>query len=391
MSAAPTIALVAGEASGDLLGSRLIAALRRHLPDASFVGIGGPRMAAAGLEVWFAQERLAVRGFVEVLAHLRDLFAIRRALVARLRSQRPSLFVGIDSPDFNLGVERRLRSVGIATAHLVSPTVWAWRRGRIRAIRKAVDHMLVLLPFEAAIYDAAGVSATYIGHPLADEIPLESDPGAAREALRLPQQAPVIAVLPGSRQSEIHQMAPIFIETARLVLERLPDARFLVPLATRETRELFEGEVYRLGARDLPLALLFGHAQEALAACDVALAASGTVTLEAALVGRPMVIAYRVAPLSHRIAMSLVQVEHMGLPNLLAGESVVPEFLQDEASPVNLSQALVNLFEDETVRTAVQARFTDLHRLLRRNAAETAARALLPLVTEEARRERLPV
>ncbi|MCZ7564233.1 MAG: lipid-A-disaccharide synthase [Burkholderiales bacterium] len=390
MSSAPTIALVAGEASGDLLGSRLIGALRRHLPDASFVGIGGPRMAAAGLEVWFVQERLAVRGLVEVLAHLRELLAIRRALLARLRSQRPTLFVGIDSPDFNLGVERRLRSAGVATAHLVSPTVWAWRRGRIGAIRKAVDHMLVLFPFEAPIYDAAGVPATFIGHPLADEIPLESDRGAAREALRLPQQAPVIAVLPGSRQSEIHQMAPIFIETVRLVLERLPEARFLVPLATRETRELFEGEVYRLGARDLPLALLFGHTQEALAACDVALAASGTVTLEAALVGRPMVIAYRVAPFSHRIAVSLVRVEHMGLPNLLAGESVVPEFLQDEASPVNLSQALVNLVEDDTVRAAVQARFTDLHRLLRRDAAETAARALLPLVTE-AQRGRLPI
>lgn len=380
MPAAPTIALVAGEASGDLLGSRLIAALRRELPDASFVGIGGPRMVGAGLEAWFAQERLAVRGFVEVLAHLRDLFAIRRALIARLRSLRPALFIGIDSPDFNLGLERRLRSAGITTAHMVSPTVWAWRRGRIRAIRKAVDHMLVLLPFEAPIYDAAGIPATYIGHPLADEISAESDPRAAREELRLPQRAPVFAVLPGSRQSEIHQMAPVFIETMRLALRRLPDARFLVPLATRETRELFEAELYRLSARDLPVALLFGHAQEALAACDVALAASGTVTLEAALVGRPMVIAYRVAPLSYRIAMSLVHVEHMGLPNLLAGESVVPEFLQDEASPVNLTQALVNLYEDETVRAAVQARFAELHEMLRRNAAETAARALLPYV-----------
>lgn len=380
MAEAPCIAVVAGEASGDLLGSHLIEALRRHLPGVAFVGIGGPRMASAGLDVWFPQERLAVRGFVEVLAHLRELLAIRRALVRRLLALRPSLFVGIDSPDFNLGIERKLKAAGLRTAHMVSPTVWAWRRWRIQTIRKAVDHMLVLFPFEAPIYQEAGIPATFIGHPLADEIPLGMGRQTAREELRLPQQAPVFAVLPGSRQSEILQMAPIFIQSMRLVVERLPDARFLVPLATRETRELFESELYRQGARDLPLALLFGHTQDALAACDVALAASGTVTLEAALVGRPMVIAYRVAPLSHRIAMSLVHVEHMGLPNLLAGESVVPEFLQDEANPVNLAQALVNLHLDEVVRAAVEARFVDLHHQLRQNAAETAARALLPLI-----------
>jgi lipid-A-disaccharide synthase len=385
---APHIALVAGEASGDLLGSRLIEALRRQLPGASFAGIGGPRMVSAGLDVWFPQERLAVRGFVEVLAHLRELLAIRRALVQRLLALRPSLFVGIDSPDFNLRVERRLKAAGLATAHMVSPTVWAWRRWRIRAIRKAVDHMLVLFPFEAPIYRDAGIPATFIGHPLADEIPIGVDGRAAREELRLPQQAPVFAVLPGSRQSEILQMAPIFIQSMRLILERLPEARFLVPLATRETRELFESELYRQGARDLPLALLFGHAQDALAACDVALVASGTVTLEAALVGRPMVIAYRVAPLSYRIAMSLVHVEHMGLPNLLAGESVVPEFLQDEASPVNLAQAVVNLHLDENVRAAVQARFADLHHQLRKNAAETAAHALLPYIVGDRREQR---
>jgi len=384
---APHIALVAGEASGDLLGSRLVEALRRQLPGASFVGIGGPRMASAGLDAWFPQERLAVHGLVEVLAHLRELLAIRRALVRRLLDLRPSLFIGIDSPDFNLGVERRLRAARIATAHMVSPTVWAWRRWRIRTIRKAVDHMLVLFPFEAPIYREAGIPATFIGHPLADEIPIGMERRAAREELRLPQQAPVFAVMPGSRQSEILQMAPIFIQSMRLVLDRLPDARFLAPLATRETRALFETELFRQGARDLPVALLFGHAQDALAACDVALAASGTVTLEAALVGRPMVIAYRVAPLSHRIAMRLMHVEHMGLPNLLAGESVVPEFLQDEATPVNLTQALVNLHLDENVRTAVETRFASLHRQLRRNAAETAAHALLPYILGERRGE----
>lgn len=383
MPDAPCIALVAGEASGDLIGGGVIAAIRRRLPDASFVGIGGPRMAAAGLDSWFPQEKLAVHGLVEVLAHLRELLAIRRKLVRELLDLRPALFLGIDSPDFNLGIERTLRRRGVTTAHMVSPTVWAWRSGRIRTIRAAVDHMLVLFPFEEPIYRAAGIPATFIGHPLADEIPAGMDQVAAREDLRLPQNAPVIAILPGSRRSEIERMAPPFIHAARQILERVPEVRFLVPLATRATRELFEGILYREQARDLPMALLFGHAQEALAASDVALATSGTVTLEAALVGRPMVIAYRVAPLSYAIGRRLIRVEHMGLPNILAGESVVPEFVQDAATPENLAQALVNLLLDEPVRAAMQERFAELHGALRRDAAETAARALLPYLDKE--------
>lgn len=383
MAGAPCIALVAGEASGDLIGSGVITALRRRLPDARFVGIGGSRMMDAGLESWFAQEKLAVHGLVEVLAHLRELFALRRGLVRRLIELRPKLFLGIDSPDFNLGIERALKRTGVTTAHMVSPTVWAWRSGRIRTIRAAVDHMLVLFPFEEPIYRAAGIPATFIGHPLADEIPTEIDGAAAREDLRLPQNAPVIAVLPGSRRGEIERMGPTFIQTARQILARVPDARFLVPLVTRETRDLFEGVLYREQARDLPMSLLFGHAQDALAASDVALATSGTVTLEAALVGRPMVIAYRVAPLSYQIARRLIRVEHMGLPNILAGESVVPEFVQDAATPENLAQALTNLLHDEPVRAAVQGRFAKLHGVLRRDAAETAAGALLPYLGVE--------
>jgi len=383
MARAPCIALVAGEASGDLIGGGVITAIRKRLPDARFVGIGGPRMMGAGLESWFPQEKLAVHGLVEVLAHLRELFALRRGLVRRLIELRPKLFLGIDSPDFNLGIERALKRTGVTTAHMVSPTVWAWRSGRIRTIRAAVDHMLVLFPFEEPIYRAAGIPATFIGHPLADEIPTEIDGAAAREELRLPKNAPVIAVLPGSRRSEIERMGPTFIQTARQILARAPDARFLVPLVTRETRDLFEGVLYREQARDLPMSLLFGHAQDALAASDVALATSGTVTLEAALVGRPMVIAYRVAPLSYQIARRLIRVEHMGLPNILAGESVVPEFVQDAATPENLAQALTNLLHDEPVRAAVRARFARLHGVLRRDAAETAAGALLPYLGVE--------
>ncbi len=374
------IAMVAGEASGDLLGSRLVEALRRRLPEAVFCGIGGPRMVAAGFDSWFPQEKLAVRGFVEVLRHLPEVLAVRRALARRLRAERPQLFVGIDAPEFNLALERRLKRSGVATAHLVSPQVWAWRPGRVETLRAAVSRVLVLFPFEEAIYRAAAVPVTYVGHPLADEVPERVDREAMRVELRLPALAPVVAVLPGSRQSEITMMAGPFIETAKLIAHRVPEVRFLVPLVTRETRALFEEELYRRNARELPMTLLFGHALDALAACDVALAASGTVTLEAALSHRAMVIAYRVTRLSFAIASRLVRVPHIGLPNILCGGWVVPEFLQEDATPENLAQAVVNLLADGPVRRAVERRFEQLHAEMRRNSAERAADALLPLI-----------
>ena len=380
MSEAVRIAMIAGEASGDLLGSRMLEALRRRFPAATFFGVGGPRMIAAGFESWFAQEKLAIRGFVEVLRHLREVLALRADLVARLRAARPDLVIGIDSPEFNLGVERRLKRAGLRTAHVVSPQVWAWRRGRIRTIRRSVSHLLVLYPFEEALYSNAGLEVTYVGHPIADEIPQVVNRAAAREQLRLPAFAPVVAILPGSRQSEIEMMAGPFIETARQVLARLPETRFVVPLATRETRDAFEAELYRREARELPLALLFGHTREALAACDVALAASGTVTLEAALSHRAMAIAYRVAPASYWIGKRLIRVRHIGLPNILCDDSVVPEFWQDDATPEHLAQAVTNMLADEAFRRAVEERFARLHEELRCDAAERAADALAPMV-----------
>lgn len=374
------IALVAGEASGDLLGSRLIEALRHRLPEAEFCGIGGPRMVAAGFDSWFPQEKLAVRGFVEVVRHLRELLAIRGEIFRRVRALRAQLFVGIDSPEFNLGLERKLKRAGLRTAHLVSPQVWAWRRGRIRRMRNYVSQLLVLFPFEEPLYRQSGVDVTYVGHPLADEIPEHTDRDAAREQLRLPGHAPVVAIMPGSRQSELEMMAGPFIEAAKLLHARLPAACFVVPLVTRETREIFDAALYRHEARDLPIALLFGHARDALAACDVALATSGTVTLEAALTGRAMVIAYRVAPVSHLIAKRLIRVPHIGLPNILCGESVVPEFLQDDVTPENLAQAVGNILADAPFRKAIEERFLRLHAELRRDSAERAADALLPLV-----------
>lgn len=381
---APRIALVAGEASGDLLGGRIIDALRELYPQAEFFGIGGPKMQSAGLDSWFDQERLAVRGLVEVIKHLPRLFAIRAELLKRIVDARPHLFIGIDAPDFNLGLEKRLKRRGIRTAHVVSPTIWAWRRGRIKTIRAAVSHMLVLLPFEEAIYRSEGIPVTFIGHPLADEIAEDIDRAAMIEHLRLPADTKVVCLLPGSRQSEVEQMAEPLIEAAKLIHKRMPKARFLVPLITRETRDQFERILYTLEAQNLPLQMLFGHAHDALSASHIALATSGTVTLEAALLRCPMVIAYKVAPISYAIAKRVIRVEHIGLPNILSGRWVVPEFIQHEMTPENLAQACINLLQDEAVHKQVVNHFSQVHRDMRRNAAQTAAQALQPLIESSA-------
>lgn len=372
--------MVAGEASGDALGSHLMAALRVHVRDVQFVGVGGPKMLAAGFESWFEQEKLAVRGLVEVVRHFREIKNIRDALASRLLADPPSLFVGIDAPDFNLGLERRLKSAGIATAHYVSPTVWAWRAGRIRAIRKAVSHMLVLFPFEEPIYRAAGIPVTYVGHPLADAIPEETDRAVMRAQLRLPDKGRIITLLPGSRQSELDYHSDLFIAAAKLILQGQPQCRFLIPLATRETRVMFEAALYRNQAIDLPFTPLFGHAQDAIIAADAVLAASGTATLEAALLQRPMIIAYRLSPATFAIARRLVRTPWIGLPNILAGEFVVPEFLQNDATPENLAQAMLNLLADEYVLKRLPQKFVQIHRQLKRDAAAQAAAALLPLL-----------
>lgn len=371
------IGMVAGEASGDLLGSRLVAALRERLPGAEFFGIGGPKMEAEGFVSWFPQESLAVRGLVEVARHFRELRAIRAALVKRMRGERPDLFIGIDAPDFNLGVERRLKANGIPTAHLVSPSVWAWRPKRIEQIRRAVSHMLVLFPFEESIYRDAGIPVTYVGHPTADELPLHYDRDEIRTYLRVPRAATVIAMMPGSRQVELEEHADLFVATARLLHQARPDLRFLVPFVTRQTRERFEAAIWRAEGHDLPFTLLFGHAHEALAAADVALVASGTATLEAALLRRPMVVTYRAHKWSVAIARRLIKIPYVALPNILAGEFLVPELLQEDATAENLAQALQNLLADDYVMQHLPERFELMHRELRRNTGERAAQALM--------------
>lgn len=372
-----TIGLVAGEASGDLLGRSMIEAIRRSLPDARFVGIGGPLMIGAGMQSWYEQERLAVRGLIEVLKHIPELVRIRRGLLRRLVAVRPAVVIGIDSPDFNLGLERRLRRRGIKTMHCVSPTIWAWRSGRINKIRRAVDHMLVLFPFEEQLYRQAGIAATFIGHPLADEIAARVDRESLRDQLRLPRNAKIVALLPGSRASEVELLGATLVECARRVHDARPDVRFLVPLVTAATRTLFEQALYEAGAQELPITLLYGHSHEAMAAADVVVAASGTATLEAALIGRPVVVTYRLNTLSYWLARRLVRSRFIALPNILAGEALCPEFIQTDATGENLAQATLNYLNDARLCAALAERFSVIRTQLHRGAAERAAAAVL--------------
>lgn len=371
------IAIAAGEASGDLLASHLIAALRVRLPDAVFYGIGGPKMIAKGFDAWYPLEKLAVLGYADALRNYREISGIRNEFRRRLLADPPDIFIGVDAPDFNLALEKALKRRAIATVHYVSPSIWAWRGERIRKVGEAVTRLLALFPFEPALYEARGIPVSYVGHPLADVLPLEDGRVAAREVLEIPPERPVFALLPGSRQSELKYMADTFIRAARKIAESLPNALFLVPLATRETRLLFEEAIYRCEARDLPIRMLFGHAHEAMAAADVVLVASGTATLEAALLKRPMVIAYRMSPLSYRMMKRMGYLPYVGLPNVLAGRFVVPEFIQDDATPENLAQAMQNLYLDRDNAARIAEVFRDMHLSLRQNTAEKAAAAII--------------
>jgi lipid-A-disaccharide synthase len=374
------VALVAGEASGDLLGSHLLEALRERLPGLEAFGIGGPKMQSAGMESWYPMEWFAVRGYVEVLKSLPKLLRVRRELRRRLLADPPDLFIGVDAPDFNLDLEVALRNAGIPTVHYVSPSIWAWRGERIHKIKRAASRILALFPFEAPIYEKAGVPVTYVGHPLADELPERPDRDAAREQMRLSPKQTVIALLPGSRQSEVRQMGELFVATAKLVAAQVPNAHFLVPLVSRQTRLIFEEAIYRQQGEDLPLTILFGHAQMAMTAADAILVASGTATLEAALLKRAMVITYKMPRLSAWIMKGKGYLPYVGLPNILAGDWVVPEILLDDATPENLAQALTNQLQDKEVRNRLERSFLGIHRSLRQGTAARAVEAILPLL-----------
>jgi lipid-A-disaccharide synthase len=378
MAQGVVIGIVAGEASGDLLGSHLMAALKEARPDLKFVGIGGPKMQSVGMEALFPMEKLAVRGYVEVLRHYFEIVGIRRKLRAYFLANRPDLFIAIDAPDFNLGLEQALKHRGITTIHYVSPSIWAWRGERINKIKRAVSHMLALFPHEPKLYQQAGVPVDYVGHPLADMLPLQPKRAEMREAMRIPLEAKVFALLPGSRQSEVEFLAQTYIDTAKLILRQLPDARFLVPLVSRETRGIFEQALYDNNAQEMPFTLLFGHAQDAMIVADVALVASGTATLEAALLKRPMVITYRMPAVSWRLMKRKQYQAYVGLPNILCERFVVPELLQEDATPENLAQALLNLVNDPNAVAQLEQTFTELHLSLRQNTAQKAAAAILP-------------
>ncbi|WP_411268956.1 lipid-A-disaccharide synthase [Pseudomonas chlororaphis] len=371
------IALVAGEASGDILGAGLMRALKVQHPAVEFIGVGGPLMQAEGLVSYFPMERLAVMGLVEVLGRLRELLARRKKLVQTLIAEKPDVFIGIDAPDFNLNIELQLRQAGIKTVHYVSPSVWAWRQKRVLKIREGCDLMLTLFPFEAKFYEEKGVPVRFVGHSLADAIPLEADRAAARAELGLPER-PLVALMPGSRGGEVGRLGALFLDAAQRLRALRPGVRFVMPCASPERRTQLEE---LLAGRDLPLTLLNGQSHQALAACDAVLIASGTATLEALLYKRPMVVAYRLAPLTFWILKRMVKSPYISLPNLLAQRLLVPELLQDDATAEALAQTLSPLIEDGQEQTRG---FDEIHRTLRRDASNQAAEAVLNLIGKPA-------
>ncbi|WP_338479913.1 lipid-A-disaccharide synthase [Pseudomonas trivialis] len=373
------IALVAGEASGDILGAGLMRALKARHPAVEFIGVGGPLMQAEGLTSYFPMERLSVMGLVEVLGRLRELLARRKLLIQTLIEEKPDVFIGIDAPDFTLNIELKLRQAGIKTVHYVSPSVWAWRQKRVLKIREGCDLMLTLLPFEARFYEEQGVPVRFVGHTLADAIPLQADRAAARAELGLPD-GPLVALMPGSRGGEVGRLGALFFDAAERLLAMKPGIRFVLPCASPQRRAQIEA---LLEGRNLPMTLLDGQSHLALAACDAVLIASGTATLEALLYKRPMVVAYRLAPLTFWILKRMVKSPYISLPNLLAQRLLVPELLQDDATPAALAQTLLPLIDGGEEQTRG---FDDIHRTLRRDASNQAADAVLNLIghTQEA-------
>lgn len=389
----PLIAIIAGEESGDQLGADLIAALRRFYPNARFAGIGGSRMQEQGFESWYDMRELSLFGFAEVISHLPRLLTLRKELVARLLAEKPAVVIGIDAPDFNLGVERRLKDAGILTVHYVSPSIWAWRENRADKVGHAASRVLCLFPMEPPIYAKHGIDARFVGHPLADRFPLVSDRIPARRALKLPLDVPVLAVLPGSRASEVDQLGAVFLDAARRVAAALPGLRIVIPAANTRTLATLK-TLLAHGPHDemIPI-LLDGQAHDAMLAADVVLLASGTATLEAMLAKRPMVVGYRVSPISYRIARALkmLKTDVYALPNILAracgmGSKVmlVPELMQDNCTAGKLADATLSLFRDSERRGAIVAAFEQLHDILRGDlhghAGDHAAAAIAELV-----------
>lgn len=375
------IGIVAGESSGDILGAGLIRAIRARVPEARFTGVAGPLMQAAGCEALYPAETLSVMGLAEVLKHLPRLLVVRRALRKRFLADPPDVFIGIDSPDFNLGLEQRLRQAGIPTVHYVSPSVWAWRPRRVFKVGRAADLTLALLPFEPPFYAQHGFKAEFVGHPLADALAPPADRDALRAELHLPREARVVALMPGSRFTEVERLGPLFLDTAQWLAQREPELRFAIPAATPALNQLLK-RLVRTYAPDLQITLVEGHSRDVLGAADAVLLASGTATLEAMLIGCPMVVAYRLAALSHAIVRGfrLLKIPYVALPNLLAGRELVPEFLQSRATAEFMGEALLTLLQEPAARAAQVEGGRSLASVLRRQADQRAAEAVLALV-----------
>ena len=372
--------MVAGETSGDLLASRLLSGLRPRIPQARIHGIGGSHMAEYNFVSDWPMDKLAVRGLFEVLAHYREIKGIQNALRDKLLAERPAVFIGVDAPDFNLGLERQLKTAGIPTMHFISPSIWAWRGGRIKKIAEAVSHMLVVFPFEEAIYREAGIPATYVGHPLAEVIPMEPDKAAARQNLGMPSNAGVIAILPGSRMSELKYNAVAFIEAAKLLAKRDPSLHFVVPMAGDRQRRYFTQLIAQAGLQDVPFKVIDGQSHAAMACADAVLVASGTASLEVALFKKPMVIAYKMMPASWHVMRHMAYQPWIGLPNILARDFIVPELLQDAATPQALADALWMQLHDAQKQASLRQRFIDMHHSLLRDTAKESAQAVMNLI-----------
>lgn len=378
----PRIVIIAGEASGDQLGAGLIVAAKAIDPDIVFEGVGGPEMEAAGFSAWFSYERLAVFGLFEVLKHLPDLLNAGKDVKQRILKNPPDLVIGIDAPDFNLRVEKTVKAVGIPVMHYVCPSIWAWRESRVKHISAAADHVLCLLPFEPDFLQQHKISGEFVGHPLADEIIEPLSLASGRSVLGLDAQRRV-AILPGSRMSEVQRLGPVFAETAAWLVERIPDIHFVAPFTNQKTREAFKS-LWQSAGVNAPLDCVDGHAREAMAAADVVLLASGTATLEAMLVGRPMVVAYRLSPVSYWLArlFKLIKLKYFSLPNLLAGEAIVPEMIQHDAVVDKLGPAVLAYYQSADGNKALLQRFEELQGVLRQNASQKSAKAAIRMVAE---------
>ncbi|MGS0740313.1 lipid-A-disaccharide synthase [Glaciimonas sp. GG7] len=377
-----SIAMVAGEASGDLLASRMLSGLRPHLPEASMYGIGGPKMAEYGFVSQWAMDKLSVNGLFEVLAHYRELKGIQIALRDRLLIEKPDIFIGVDAPDFNFGLETQLNHAGIPTAHFIGPSIWAWRGGRIKKIARSGSHMLVVFPFEEDIYRKAGIPATYVGHPLAQVIPMVPDVAAARAALGLPATATVVAIMPGSRMSELKYNAVSFVAAAKLLTLRDPNIRFIAPMAGDKQRHLFAELVKDAGLQDVQIQLLDGQSHTAMAAANIVLVASGTASLEVALFKKPMVIAYKMMRATWEILRHMSYQPWIGLPNILAREFLVPELLQNAATPQALADALWAQLQDVPHQVKLRERFAEMHHALLRDTANESAQVILKIIEQ---------